>query len=126
MQEYHVDCHPDFLQITQNYGDNLSVHTPSGYCPEILIGHDKCFFKANWFAEKYWNGSKGLTNICPMDDKYVWMLSLLISQVWTSFNVGKLLTSNRLAETNLCHKNQQYISIKSEMEVSKQPKSRDQ
>jgi len=45
------------------------------------------------------------------------MLNCFISQLW-SFDVGKLLTSDKLAEINLHCKDQQYISKESAIEIN--------
>jgi len=133
MREYHVDCHPEFFaKYTNNhhsrlYGGNLSVCLPPASRPKVLIGQDECIIKENLFSAKQWNGSEGQCIIRPKDDGHAWMLSSFILQLW-SFDVGKMLTCNKLAEINLRRKNQQYISKESAIEINQtadKPKLKD-
>jgi len=112
MQEHHVDCHSEFFadypsyDHNRLYGSNLSVHLPPSSHKKALIGQDECIIKENLFSAKQWNGLEGQCIIHPKDNVHAWMLHSFILQLW-SFDVGKLLTSNKLAEINLHHKDQQ-------------------
>ncbi len=124
MQEYHVDCHPEFFNkyVTSNdckkFGGNLSICIPDGAWPKMLIGQDECIIKENSFSSKQWNGSEGQSIVCPKDDGHSWMLSCFVWHA-SSFNVEELLTPAKLEEINACQQQQSYISIKSALEVKK-------
>jgi len=57
MQEYHVDCHPEFVtkyvssNINKKFGGNLPVHKPVDCRPKLLIGQDECIIKENLFLQ---------------------------------------------------------------------------
>ncbi len=93
------------------------MHLPPTSHPKVLIGQDECIIKENLFSAKQWNGSEGQCTIHPKDNGHAWMLNCFISQLW-SFDVGKLLTSDKLAEINLHCKDQQYISKESAIEIN--------
>jgi len=103
-REYHVDCHPNFLEryVTdknKQFGGNLSHCFPEGLLPMIIIGNDKSVFKENTFSAKAWHGSEGQLVLCPKDDGHRLMISAYVSWAW-AFNVIHLLTEEKLVEIN--------------------------
>jgi len=124
-REYHVDCHPLFLEryvIDENkqFGGNLSYHIPEGSLPTIIIGNDECVFKENTFSAKAWHGSEGQSVLHPKDDGHGLMISAYVSQAW-AFNVVHLLTEEKLIEINQRRQQPQfrhYLSANAATEVN--------
>ena len=118
MQEYHVDCHPEFfakyvtLVDCQKFGRNLLVRIPNGTHLKLLIGQDECIIKENLFSSKQWNGSEGQSILRPKDDGHSWMISAFVSRAF-SFNVEEILIPDKLEVINARQQNHNYISIKS-------------
>ncbi len=126
MQEYHVDCHPEFFgkYVTsvdcQKFGGNLLGRIPNGARLKLLIGQDECIIKENLFSSKQWNSSEGQSILRPKDNGHSWMISAFVSLAF-SFNVEEILTPDKLEVINTCQQNQNYISIKSANKVKNGP-----
>ena len=126
-REYHVDCHPLFLERyvideKKQFCGNLSCHFPEGSLPTIIIGNDKCVFKENTFSAKAWHGSEGQSVLHPKDDGHGLMISAYVSQAW-AFNVVHLLTEEKLIEINQRQQQPQfrhYLSANAATEVTEQ------
>jgi hypothetical protein len=93
MQEYHFNCHPEFMNYVQeNYkqhGGNLSVGRDTNRCPLTMIGQDETVFTQFSFASNAWYGANGESVLLPKSSRECIMYSAFSS---LSFGLGCTLT----------------------------------
>ena len=93
VREYHIDSHPDFLQIEPQ----LSWRKDPNVRPKIIFGQDETVMKEHTYSNKCWHDPTGATELLPKSDGIAKMIPALVSRV---SGLGVELTAEELAEVN--------------------------
>jgi hypothetical protein len=111
MQEFHVDCHDGLHQFinpeTVLFGGNLSMRSPQGKRPLIIIGQDEMITYQFLFSAKSWKGPHGEALILPKGEGEGIIVSAF---VLCELGLGPKLTDVQLATINCLPLGKKYAS----------------